>query len=43
MSAYFLLGDTKVSNIGFTKVVYCVMTPPTLLPLIHGVAFQASR
>ena len=32
-SACLLLGDTNVSNIGFTNVVYWVMTPSTLLPL----------
>ena len=31
-SAYFLLGDTNVSNIGFTNVVYCEMTPSTDRP-----------
>ena len=31
-SAYFLLGETNVSNIGLTNVVYCVMTPSTDRP-----------
>eukprot|EP00982_Pelagococcus_subviridis_P000578 4802-Pelagococcus_subviridis.AAC.5 len=31
-SAYFFEGLTNVSNIGFTNVVYCEMTPSTLRP-----------
>ena len=31
-SAYFLLGETNVSNMGLTKLVYWVMTPSTLRP-----------